>query len=111
VGIRLLVEVMGHAPDTLTHREHKVLMILAENARDATRQGWPGIEANPEFVRRTRINSRSQRYEVIQALITKGVLRHVAGARCMRSRRSPRRCRAESGKPGPIQLRDKPWVP
>ena len=36
MGIGLIKEVMDHAP-ALTHRAHKVLIVLAENARDATR--------------------------------------------------------------------------
>ncbi|MFI7129321.1 hypothetical protein ACIBQ1_26720 [Nonomuraea sp. NPDC050153] len=51
MGIALTVEAMKHAPDTLTHRGHKVLIVIAENARDATRQAWPGIDSDPEFIR------------------------------------------------------------
>ncbi|MEV0590658.1 hypothetical protein [Nonomuraea cavernae] len=77
MSIHLIVEVMDHAPD-LTHREHKVLIVFAEKANDITRQAWPGIDS-PEFVRRTRIKSRSERYQVINELIAKGVLRRVSG--------------------------------
>jgi len=38
MGIRLITEVMDWAPDTLTQREHKTLMIFAEDAID----GEPG---------------------------------------------------------------------
>ncbi|MFG2144111.1 hypothetical protein ACGFRG_07915 [Streptomyces sp. NPDC048696] len=76
VGIRLIVEVMDHAPTTLTHREAWVLGVLAEDARDETRTTWSSIEA-PRILRRARV-SRPQMYAVIKALITKGVLKRVS---------------------------------
>lgn len=72
MGIGLIKEVMDHAP-ALTHRAHKVLIVLAENARDATRQAWPGID-NPEFIRRTQIKSRSERYQVFRATLHEDVV-------------------------------------
>ncbi|MFB7617803.1 hypothetical protein [Kitasatospora sp. NPDC056181] len=74
MGIRLIVEVMDHAPSTLTHREAWVLAVLAEDANDATRACWPGIEDDEDTVRRMRIPGRSSRYEVLKALRQKGVL-------------------------------------
>ncbi|MFI9304813.1 hypothetical protein ACIG0C_36375 [Kitasatospora aureofaciens] len=74
MGIRLIVEVMNHAPSTLTHREAWVLAVLAEDANDATRACWPGVEDDEDTVRRMRIPGRSSRYEVLKALRQKGVL-------------------------------------
>lgn len=73
MGIRLIAEVLDGAPETLTWRELYVLVVLAENARDGTRQCWPGVEDNPDVIRRLRL-SRTQRYKVIGSLIDKGAL-------------------------------------
>ncbi|MCC5582041.1 hypothetical protein IMZ11_41230 [Microtetraspora sp. AC03309] len=77
MGIHLIVEVMDYAPATLTHSEHKTLMVFAESARDETRQAWPGIEDDETFARRTRLG-RSQRYAVVKALVAKGALVRVS---------------------------------
>lgn len=77
MGVKLMVEVMDHSPETLTPRERYVLVVLAENARDSTRVCLPGIEDDEAFIRRSRLASRSQRYAVIQALISKKVLERV----------------------------------
>lgn len=87
MGVKLMVEVLDRAPETLTPRERYVLVVLAENARDATRICWPGIEDDAMFVRRSRLVSRTQRYAVIQSLVAKGVLE--------RSRRGQKGVRAE----------------
>jgi hypothetical protein len=77
VAIKLVTEVMDWAPP-LTHREHKVLMILAENARLATRQTWDSVES-PRILRRAQLTAR-QMHEVLTALVAKGCLnRSVAG--------------------------------
>ncbi|WP_329564685.1 hypothetical protein [Kitasatospora sp. NBC_01266] len=81
VGIRLIAEVMDHAPATLTHREAWVLGVLAEDANDATRVCWPGVEDDPSTVRRMRIPSRSSRYDVLKALRAKGALEVVEAGR------------------------------
>ncbi|MFJ5923882.1 hypothetical protein ACIQF6_14920 [Kitasatospora sp. NPDC092948] len=81
MGIRLIVEVMDHAPSTLTHREAWVLAVLAEDANDGTRTCWPGIEDDPDTVRRMRIPSRSSRYDVLKALKSKGALEAVEAGR------------------------------
>lgn len=78
MGIRLFVEVLDCAPDTLTWRERYALSVLAENANDATRECWPGIEDDPEIAHRMRLPSRSSRYEVIKALREKGALEGVS---------------------------------
>lgn len=71
MGIRLMVEVMEHAPDDLTWRDRYVLLAIAENLKDETRAGWPGFDGEDEFAgkfrRRTRC-SRTQFYEVLGAL-------------------------------------------
>jgi hypothetical protein len=78
VSILLIVEVMDWAPMTLTHREHKVLMILAEDCRDSTRETFRQIDS-PDMLRRVRL-TRHQMYAVIKALIGKKCLeRSVAG--------------------------------
>ncbi|MBB4931810.1 hypothetical protein F4561_002630 [Lipingzhangella halophila] len=77
MGVRLIVEVLDYAPDSLTPRERYVLVALAENARDTTRTCWPGFEDDETFVRRCRVNSRSQRYTVLKALIAKGAVENI----------------------------------
>lgn len=44
VGIKLIVEVLDHAPGDLTAGELVVLLVLAEYANDVTRQAWPGMD-------------------------------------------------------------------
>lgn len=44
MGVRLVREVLDHAPDTLTHGDVRLLLAIAEDANDATRTGWPGWE-------------------------------------------------------------------
>jgi len=87
MGIRLITEVMDWAPDTLTQREHKTLMIFAEDAID----GEPGElddhgrekrvirqrTDSPQMLLRTRI-SRTGLYEILRALVAKGCLEQVA---------------------------------
>jgi hypothetical protein len=75
VGIRLIVEVMDHAPTTLTHREAWVLGVLAEDARDETRVTWSSVES-PRMLRRARV-SRPQMYEVLRQLIAKGAIKKI----------------------------------
>jgi hypothetical protein len=72
MAISLITEVMDWAPEALTHREHKVLIILAEDARPASRVIWQSIES-PQMMRRLRL-SRTQLYVVIAALMAKGCL-------------------------------------
>jgi hypothetical protein len=78
MAISLITEVMDWAPKTLTHREHKVLMILAEDARADSRIIWRSIES-PQTLRRLRL-SRTQLYVVIAALMAKGCLELVTQA-------------------------------
>lgn len=44
MSIRLIVEVLDHAPADLTSQERLVLVVLAEGARDHTRTCWPGMD-------------------------------------------------------------------
>lgn len=44
MGVRLVVEVLDHAPACLTPGDRLLLIVLAENANDDTREGWPGWE-------------------------------------------------------------------
>ena len=85
MGIRLIIEVLDHAPESLTPREWKALVVFAENARDETRACWPGVEDDERFTRRLGL-SRTQRYAVINALIKKGAL--------IRTRRGQKNSRA-----------------
>ena len=76
MGIRLNVEVLDYAPTTLTHREKLLLVALAVDANDETRQTWSSVES-PEVMRRAQL-SRAQLYAVIKKLIAKGVLKKVS---------------------------------
>ncbi|MFI7014416.1 hypothetical protein [Streptomyces sp. NPDC050164] len=75
MGHRLYVEVLDHAPSTLTHRERLLLAVLAEDARDETRVTWSRVE-DPVILRRAMV-SRSGLYDVLKALVAKGVLERV----------------------------------
>ena len=68
-----MVEVLDYAPTTLTHREKLLLVVLAEDARDATRRTWNSIE-DAKILRRAKV-SRSQLYEIVKSLIAKDVLK------------------------------------
>lgn len=76
MGIRLIVEVLSSAPQTLTHREKLLLVALAEDANDDTRRTWNSIE-DPKFLRYAKL-SRSQLYAVIKSLAAKGALTKVS---------------------------------
>ncbi|MEV0446094.1 hypothetical protein AB0I84_30805 [Streptomyces spectabilis] len=75
MGHRLYVEVLDHAPSTLTHRERLLLAVLAEDALDETRTTWNSVE-DPKILRRASV-SRSGLYDVLKALTAKGVLEKV----------------------------------
>lgn len=83
MGINLITEVMDWAPITLTQREHKVLIVLAEDSPDGAlgqvgehgrenRVNWHSVE-RPVTLRRARV-SRAEMYAVIATLIKKGCL-------------------------------------
>ncbi|MFJ8054912.1 hypothetical protein [Streptomyces sp. NPDC096142] len=76
MGSRLYVEVLDYAPTTLTHREKLALAVLADDARDSTRVTWSSVESE-KILRRAQV-SRPQMYEVLKALVKKGVLERVA---------------------------------
>ncbi|AMW11648.1 hypothetical protein A4E84_20405 [Streptomyces qaidamensis] len=76
MGSRLYVEVLDYAPTTLTHREKLALSVLADDARDSTRVTWSSVESE-KILRRAQV-SRPQIYEVLKALVKKGVLEKVA---------------------------------
>lgn len=75
MGWHLAEEVQRHAPDSLTYRELYVATVLAQDARDTTRQCPPGIEHREDMMQRLRL-SRTQFYVVLAALVAKGVLIH-----------------------------------
>lgn len=52
MGIKLIVEVLEHAPTDVTPAEMLVLLVLAEYANDRTRECWPGMDL---LSRRTRL--------------------------------------------------------
>ncbi|MEU2236128.1 hypothetical protein [Streptomyces vietnamensis] len=81
MGIRLFVEVLDFGPAELTWRERHALSVLAENANDATRECWPGIEEDPTIAHRMRLPARSSRYEVLAALRSKKALETVSAGR------------------------------
>src|SRR5258708_8654160 len=85
MAIKLVTEVMDWAPSRLTHREHKALIVLAENARLPSREIWDSVES-PRLLRRARLSQREM-YAVIAALIEKGCLvNHVWGGRNHRAK-------------------------
>lgn len=60
MGINLVVEVLDHAPQDIAPGDRLMLVVLAEQARDETRECWPGDEVlahrtgtAPRSVRRT----------------------------------------------------------
>lgn len=86
MGIRLITEVMDWAPATLTQREHKVLIVLAEDARDGQpgeldsrgyekRVIWQSL-VSEHMLRRARVK-RAAMYDVIRALVDQGCLERV----------------------------------
>lgn len=44
VGIKLVVETMKHAPAEISSAERLLLIVLAEQASDTTRECWPGMD-------------------------------------------------------------------
>jgi len=42
MGVGLVTEVLDYAPANLTPVDRLLLIVIAENANDGTRQGWPG---------------------------------------------------------------------
>ncbi len=69
MSIRLIVEVLDHAPADLTPSERLVLVVLAEDANDVTREGWPGMD---KISRRTGLQPDSVR-RVLQRLAKRGL--------------------------------------
>lgn len=76
MGIRLVVEVLDHAPAALSHRERMLLVVLAEEARDETRLTWNSVQS-PQVLRRAKL-SRTQLYEVLKELLAQGAIEKVA---------------------------------
>lgn len=69
MGVRLIVEVLDHAPANLTPAERLVLVVIAEAANDRTREGWPGTET---LTRRTGLTDRGVR-AAFARLATRGL--------------------------------------
>lgn len=68
MGIRLIVEVLDHAPVELAPQERLLLVVLAETAADDTRMCWPGMET---LTRRMGLSARRVR-EVLADLGQRG---------------------------------------
>jgi len=71
MGWKLAEEVQRHAPDSLTWRERYAASVLAHAANEKTRELW-GVERQ-EITSRLRMG-RTERYNVVAALVSKGVL-------------------------------------
>jgi hypothetical protein len=83
VGVRLIVEALDWAPESLTHRERLVLVVLCEDARDGAlgeiddkghekRVTWSKVDS-PDVLRRCHV-SRAELYAVLKSLIRKGCI-------------------------------------
>jgi len=68
VSIRLINEVLDHAPAELTPVERLLLVALAEKANDLTRRCWPGMEL---LTKRLGVGERRVR-QVLTELATRG---------------------------------------
>jgi hypothetical protein len=69
MAISLVVEVLDHAPRDLTQAELVVLVVLPEQAREETRECWPGMEL---ICHRSRLQEDSVR-KVFQRLAARGL--------------------------------------
>jgi hypothetical protein len=69
MGVRLIKEVMNGAPAELSTSERLLLLVLAEDANDQTRQGWPGIDL---LTQRTGLKERGVR-AVLARLAERGL--------------------------------------
>lgn len=58
MGIKLIVEVLDHAPKDLTAAELLVLIAIAEEANDLTREAWPGMAKLARRVRMAPVSVR-----------------------------------------------------
>lgn len=72
MGYNLVNEVLNHAPKNLTPKEMVAALAFAADANDKTRLTWNSIE-DPMFLRQLRVG-RARLYELLEALVTKGVL-------------------------------------
>jgi hypothetical protein len=66
---------MDHAPTTLSHREWRLLSVLAEEANDDTGLTWGSVQS-PTVLRRAGL-SRTQLYEVLRRLLEEKALEKV----------------------------------
>lgn len=69
MGVGLIQEVLDHAPEDITSSEMVVLLVLAESARDASREAWPGMQ---ELARRCRLTPDGVQ-KVLRRLAGRGI--------------------------------------
>ena len=74
MGVKLITEVLDHAPDDITSAELVVLLVLAENGRDSTREAFPGMDV---LTRRSRLSPDGVR-KALQRLAKRGLEVRVA---------------------------------
>lgn len=68
MGYRLYRHVLDHAPADLTSGERLVLLVIADDANDTTRTGWPGLDV---LVHRTGLSDRGIR-KALERLAERG---------------------------------------
>lgn len=76
MGVRIMVEILDHAPPELSDKETRALLALAEKANDHTRIGWPGL---PLLAHRAHISIR-RIGALMGRLVAKGVIELVRAA-------------------------------
>lgn len=74
MGLNLILDVLDHAPEDLTSAELVVLLVLAENGRDSTREAFPGMDV---LTRRSRLSPDGVR-KALQRLAKRGLEVRVA---------------------------------
>jgi hypothetical protein len=68
MSIRLMVEMLDHAPAELTPAERLLLVAIAEKANEQTRMSWPGMDT---LTQRTGLSDRRVR-QVLADLAARG---------------------------------------
>ncbi|AWS44505.1 hypothetical protein [Streptosporangium sp. 'caverna'] len=76
MGYPIYREVMDFAPDTLTHREKLVALVLADDANDNTRTTWNSV-VDPKILRRAMVKNDRDMRKILTKLKDAGVLEQV----------------------------------